>query len=203
MTHDHRPHRPTAPWRRASSLALVASLLLVGACSSDGDDASGASDPAAETTAAGADGETGGDSELPATVDPALVGTWTMPASGLFPPTPDVPGMSEPECEGAITLELRDDGSFAQRGNADCADALTGLGSSVTIDATGSYGTTGTTIQVADVESAGTISLGGPAEPGNYGLEEGEITYEVVEGTLTLGYSSSRMGQVTHVYQRA
>lgn len=216
MARDHRSHTPTARWRRASALALVASLLFVGACSGGDDDGAASDEPAEEpadttTTTAADEPEEDGDApspvtapELPETGGGDLVGTWAIDASDLFAAnTANVGDTSGISCSGPIRLEFGDDGSFAQRGEATCE--ANGFVSTLMLETTGRYATDGGTLTLSDLESTSTMEVDGRSQPAGEGtgLEDGEAAYEVEGDTLTITYTNPSVGTISQVYQRS
>lgn len=193
--------------RRAIALVLAAALSVawLGACSSDDGDATDA-DPAEETTTSvaegpGPDDETTTTATVPETTGGDLVGTWEAEAGELLAAnTANLGGAPDIDCEGTITLEFGDDGSFSQQGEATCSTA--GISASLNIETVGRYETSDGTLTITEAETLGTMEAGGMSQPAEAGFGVGEAAYEVDGDTLSVTFTDPSVGTVTQTYQR-
>jgi hypothetical protein len=192
----------------------VASLLVLGACSSD-DEGTSSDDPTEEpadatTTTEADESEEDGDAtttteapDLPETGGGDIVGTWVIDASELFAAnTANVGDTGSLSCSGPVRLEFGEDGSFAQRGEASCTAG--GFTTTLTLETTGRYATDGGTITVSDLQSQSSMEVEGMTQAADdvSGFAAGQAAYEVDGDTLTITFTNPSVGTVSQTYQR-
>ncbi len=206
-TADPRPVFARRTVRRGAALAAVALLAVgaLGACGSDdGDDAG--SDEITTTEAGGDETTTTEAADTTTTSEAAddVVGTWTADAADILSSnTANTGGSAGLECTGVVTLDLRDDGTFAHSADATCT-APGGMSATATIDTTGTYEQDGATLRIVSAENNGSFEVMGTTQPMPSGLEGGaEATASVDGDTLTLSFTEASVGTVTQTYTRA
>lgn len=197
--------------RSAAALAAVLALGLVAGCGgssdagSDGPSTTAAPGDGATTTASAGETTTTTGAETTTTVADDgggdLVGTWSADAQSILGANTANLGGTSLSCDGTITLEFTDGGTFAQSGQATCAIAT--QSATATIESAGDYEAADGTITISNATGSTTMEILGRTQDLGAGIPDGSAEYAIDGDTLSLTFTVASVGTVTQTYTRS